>query len=126
MPPRGKSQFSLWLEPWILEKIRQRSKNQNISQTEFIERAILAELGLSEEDREATYRVENWKDKDRIEKLEKEIKELKANHDRIERNLEARIDSLWDSLQYVSEIVDHSAFTRTSKIDSTEQIDKKD
>ena len=122
MPPRGKSQFSLWLEPWILEKIRQRSKNQNISQTEFIERAILVELGLSEEDREATYRVENWKDKDRIEKLEKEIKELKANHERIERNLEARIDSLWDSLQYVSEIVDNSNFEHKSEIQSWDEV----
>ena len=126
MPPKGKKQMSLWLEPWIFDRVKQRADRQGISQTQFIERAILAELGLSEEDREATYRVGTWKDKDRIEQLEREIKDLKANHARIERNLEARIDALWDSLQYVSEIVDRSEFTRESVIESKEEVNKSD
>ncbi|MFP3786348.1 hypothetical protein, partial [Burkholderia sp. SIMBA_024] len=67
-----------------------------------MENACLAELGMSEERNETVDRIEEWRDKDRIQKLEEDIKILDGTITSLNRT----VNSLWDSIEYVSENVE--------------------
>lgn len=99
----SKKQFNFRVEEWLLERVKEQAKAQGISTTEWMENACLAELGLSQEDEDASYRITTWRDKDRIKKLEHDIKRFEDNRVKDVEKLDSSLNQLWDSLDYISD-----------------------
>jgi len=99
----SKKQFNFRVEEWLLERVKEQAKAQGISTTEWMENACLAELGLSQEDEDASYRITTWRDKDRIKKLEHDIKRFEDNRVKDVEKLDSSLEQVWDSLDYISD-----------------------
>jgi len=99
----AKEQFNFRLEGWILERIREQAKVQGISVTEWMESACLTELGVAEDTKGM---IEGWREADRIKKLEHDVKGLKDNLETIASRLDTRVDGVWDSIDYISVLLE--------------------
>lgn len=94
-----KRQFNLRLEEWLLERLREQARVQGVTVTEWVENAILSELGIND-DPEGM--VETWKGIDRLKKLEYDVKSIKENLETITSRLDSRVDGVWDAVDYIS------------------------
>lgn len=95
-----RKQFNFRVPEWLLERVREQAKAQGITITEWLENACLNELGmggLATPDRLTTLH-----DKDRIKRLEQDVKQLKEAQAHDTEKLSESIDQLWDTQDYIA------------------------
>lgn len=95
----NRKQFNFRVPEWLLERVKAQAKAQGITITEWLENACLAELGLS---RDTPERVTTLHDKDRIKRLEQDMRQLEENRNKDVEKLSSSIDQLWDTQDYIA------------------------
>lgn len=95
----NRKQFNFRVPEWLLERVKAQAKAQGITITEWLENACLAELGLG---RDTPDRLTTLHDKDRIKRLEQDVKQLKEAQAHDTEKLSESIDQLWDTQDYIA------------------------
>lgn len=95
-----RKQFNFRVPEWLLERVKAQAKAQGITITEWLENACLNELGLGGV--ATPDRLTTLHDKDRIKRLEQDVKQLKENYSNDVEKLSSSIDQLWDTQDYIA------------------------